>query len=458
MSTIKKINVNNVSYEIKSSSDIEVQYDNSSSELSIGDDNGNVIVQFKNGHIKTKNFNSNNISSTNNTNHTIEIDINIQDFTTYIGDVVQIFKYPVTFLPNYRDYSVNIFIDSTNINIKKQCRCLERFAEIIPTAIGTYPMKIKVFTHDGQVLAEKSFNMNVINKPTNPSSVKNILCIGDSITQGIINNSGISVSDGASEDGVYPWTAEIKNYLGNRTASSTTPTGLHLSNVHLIGTQNIHVGRNEGYGGWNASMFMSTNSPFYINGKIDFNTYLSQDNVYDDPSNKGVDIIYIMLGANGGCTTSIVNGKITYDPSVHTNTLKILLDKIKEQIINGEGTYANPNCKVVLLSYLAQYTTGHGYHPYGSNEWSDGTATARNLMACYKENVKIATLDEYKSFVSTYLIAPFVDSENSFAYINKQVNKRMSETHKELIEQVHPNTLGYTMIGESIVRDIITKL
>lgn len=60
MSTIKKINVNNVSYEIGSSStsNIEVRNDNSMSNLNIGDENGNIIAEFKEGHIKTKNFDS----------------------------------------------------------------------------------------------------------------------------------------------------------------------------------------------------------------------------------------------------------------------------------------------------------------------------------------------------------------------------------------------------------------
>lgn len=63
MSTIKKINVNNVSYDISgsslsSASNIEVQNDDSMSNLNIGDENGNIICQFKEGHIITKNFDS----------------------------------------------------------------------------------------------------------------------------------------------------------------------------------------------------------------------------------------------------------------------------------------------------------------------------------------------------------------------------------------------------------------
>ena len=432
--------------------DVEVKSDTSSASLNIGDENGNVIAQLKDGHIKTKNFDSSNASKL------IEIPFNIEDFTTYVNDVVQIFKYPVTFIPNYRDYSVNIFMDTEDTNIRKQCRCLERFAEVTPLATGVYPMGVKVFTHDGYLLGEKSFNMTVINRPSNPSSVVNILCIGDSITQGITNLSGISTAQGASESASHPWVIEVKSYLGNREGNNTTPAGLNLPNIHLIGTNNTNNARHEGHGGWSVSSFLGTSSPFYINGQIDFNAYLAQDEVYDDTSNKGVDFIYILLGANGGTEKSIVNGKIFIDPSDYSRTIKNFLNKIKEQIIEGNGTYANPNCKVILLSYPSQWISGYGYHPNGSGQWTDGTVTARGMMACYYENVKIAAMDDYKSFCSTYMVAPFVDSENSFAYINKQINKRVSETYKALIEQVHPNSLGYTMIGEAIVRDIISRL
>lgn len=62
MNVIKKINVNNVSYDIETSSDIEVRNDDSTAELNIGDENGNIIAQFKGGHIRTKKFDSQNIT------------------------------------------------------------------------------------------------------------------------------------------------------------------------------------------------------------------------------------------------------------------------------------------------------------------------------------------------------------------------------------------------------------
>jgi len=91
----------------------EIQVDNSLSELNIGDDAGNVLVKFIDGHIKTQKFDS------SKTDDSLDIRLNIQDFTTYVGDTVQIFKYPLTLMPNYNDYGINIFMDSTNNNVKK---------------------------------------------------------------------------------------------------------------------------------------------------------------------------------------------------------------------------------------------------------------------------------------------------------------------------------------------------
>jgi len=113
-------------------------------------------------------------------------------------------------------------------------------------------MKVNVAQPDGKILIEKSFNMTVVAKPSNPSTVKNVLCIGDSITLGQRNNSGVSSPPASEPGGVwFSWCEEVKNYLSSRSGDDTTPAGLNLSNVRLIGSQNTSKGRHEGYGGWN---------------------------------------------------------------------------------------------------------------------------------------------------------------------------------------------------------------
>lgn len=62
MGTIKSINVNGKNYLLSGEEASLIINDDSQSNLNIGDANGNVLVQFREGHIKTKNFDSSNIN------------------------------------------------------------------------------------------------------------------------------------------------------------------------------------------------------------------------------------------------------------------------------------------------------------------------------------------------------------------------------------------------------------
>jgi hypothetical protein len=141
--------------------------------------------------------------------------------------------------------------------------------------------------------------------------VVNVLCIGDSETEGVVNNSNYTAADGSTVSTRSPYTNELKARLTtSRTATATLPAGLGLSNIHLIGTRNTSGGRHEGYGGWGVDDFLKSGSPFWKNGAVDYNAYLAQDSVYDDTENKGVDIMYILLGANNTTSFNPANGTI----------------------------------------------------------------------------------------------------------------------------------------------------
>lgn len=58
--SIDELVIGGTEYGINSGA--SVKGDNSDADLNIGDSSGNVIAQFKNGHVKTKNFDSSNIS------------------------------------------------------------------------------------------------------------------------------------------------------------------------------------------------------------------------------------------------------------------------------------------------------------------------------------------------------------------------------------------------------------
>lgn len=377
-------------------------------------------------------------------------DLNVAEIHSYVGDTLQLFKYPLTLRPNYNSYGVNVAIDTSTNNARKQGRNLERYFEFSPTSVGNYNMLANIIRPDLFVLKQDTFKV-IVKTPTNPASVKNILLIGDSETQGLLNNSGIQ----GTESGVYPYATELKRLLQTTNGS---PRGVGLTNVRLIGTQNAVNGRHEGYGGWNANSFMNASSPFFVGGKIDFNAYLEQNKIYDDTEHKGVDIIYILLGANGGTTSSIIDGKVHINASPYRDSIKLLLNKIKEQIKNGTGSMANPDIKVVLLNYASPYINGHGYHPYGSGELQSGNFVAKSFLECWKVNEELINESDYNGWVFSALCATQVDSENGFVYMNKPLNNYTSDTEKVSLEQIHFNKSAYKQFAQAVLRDVIFRV
>lgn len=92
MDTIKSINVNGKSYKFNNSNitSSDIMDDDSSASFNIGDMSGNVLVEFKDGHIRTKEFDSKNINqnNTNNTNNSEFSNLNViilGDSITWLG-------------------------------------------------------------------------------------------------------------------------------------------------------------------------------------------------------------------------------------------------------------------------------------------------------------------------------------------------------------------------------------
>jgi hypothetical protein len=426
--------------------------DKSENILNICDTSGNILAYFdKNGefHANIANIDQD------------EFKMYLPDtINSYVGDTLQLFKYPMTLLGDYSNYGINLSVNTSNNNIRKYGKDLRRYFEFIPLATGTYNIDANVLnTRQMTILVEKTMTINVLT-PTNPSSVKNILCIGDSETEGVVNNSGVTAADGSTSSTRFSWVNEIKARMTtSRTATQTLPAGLGLSNIHFIGTQNTTNGRHEGYGGWDGADFMKSGSPFYINGAVNFNAYLAKDNVYDDTAHKGVDIIYITLGANTTKTLTMSGRKLNLSAAEHKTQIISMLNAINTQLrTDSSKAYYNPNLKVVLLNYVFSWIDGYGYHPYGSGRYNDNCWTSQGYIACFNANNEIAAMDEYKNWVDSVLIAPQVDSEYAYCYINKQKNVYMADTEINHLEAVHPNELGYRMFGAAVMRDLLGRI
>ena len=377
-------------------------------------------------------------------------DLITPDLYSYVGDCLQLFKYPISLRANYNALNMGLSLNTSDYNVRKLGKNLERYFQFTPSSDGVYSVLANVVRPDMVVLTQKSFNVTV-KVPKNPTTVKNILLIGDSETEGVLNNSGVR----GSESGTFPYANELKRLLQTTDGS---PKGVGLTNVRLIGTRNTVNGRHEGYGGRTTISFLNNGSPFYIGGKIDFDAYLQQDKVYDDVSHKGVDIIYILLGANDKTSYTVQDGVLMVSKALYKVSIKRLLAKIKEQIKEGQGAMANQNVKVVLLNYGFPYINGFGYHPYGSGEFGTGNVIAKSFYECYLLNNEIIAENDYREWVFSTMCATQVDSENGFVYMNKPLNNYIPDTEKVSLEQVHFNRSAYQQFAQAVLRDIIYRV
>lgn len=108
-------------YEVGSGNDDTcVLPDDSTADLNIGDPNGNVLAQFKNGHIKTKQFDSSNVGTTDNlvlSKRRAVVSFSFDDNPTNDAKVMQIFKDNgvrcgfaiITASSRYKDYYLDGF-------------------------------------------------------------------------------------------------------------------------------------------------------------------------------------------------------------------------------------------------------------------------------------------------------------------------------------------------------------
>lgn len=383
---------------------------------------------------------------------------------SYVGDIIQIFKYPLIKSSRYEELTVNMSIRTDNTSIRALGHNLLRYFEFTPQQTGTYYIDINIMNQEMELLAVGETKI-VVGTPANPSSMKNILFMGDSETAGetcyAFERPGVHVEPDpdAGANSSFPYANEIKGLLtSNREASDVQPAGLNLTNYQLIGTRNTSGGRIEAVGGWNYSNFLGSGSPFYINGQIDLNAYLAQDTPYGNTSHKGIDYLYILLGANETIPEKIENGKLVFDMTQYKENVRTFLDIVKAQLLDNSGAaYYNPNLKVILLGYCYPWIDGSGYHIHGSTKYGGGTHNTLMYAAISMANDEISQETDYSSFVSSVRMAQQVDSENGYAWYMKQVNRYTAATEKVRLEAVHPNMFGYKMYANAVVRDILSR-
>ena len=341
------------------------------------------------------------------------------------------------FLPDEYDIAVNdnfqLFyrgvvqaVNPYNYSIVVTCtkgKAFPRYFEWTPTEeeVGTYLLKLEVLDDNGELLGSDTTKLNV-HAPSSTGEMKNVLCIGDSLTAG------------------GNWTREARRRF---TETGGTPEGLGYNYLNFIGT-NVRTAygssiANEGYAGWTWARFFGTDSPFYneATGDISFKKYCEK-NDFD-----GIDIVYILLTWNGQGTAYKTDYALDKGHFAYATRM---IDKIHEEypdaIIRCLGVQIPSQNGGMGASYGA---TGGYSEDYGM------LVTAMNYNATLED---FCQQEKYKNFVKYVDVAGQFDTDYNMPSEQRPVNNRATETETVGTNGVHPTVNGYYQIADAVYRSL----
>ena len=151
-------------------------------------------------------------------------------FHAVVGDTLQLFYRGLIEHPNPYNYNIEVIC-----NIGKNT---PRYFEVTPedSHVGDHTLKVNVRDHMDNILTTAATVIRVHAVGSSPEEVKNILCVGDSLTS----------------NGTWP-----RETLRRLTQAGGTPEGLELSNIRFIGTMKKDSCGYEGYSGWKWDDFLN---------------------------------------------------------------------------------------------------------------------------------------------------------------------------------------------------------
>lgn len=348
-----------------------------------------------------------------------------------IGKPLYIFKHAIITAFNYKTYNIQVLMSSEAGNGKDR----HRYFMYTPTNAGTITLTFKLYDNNQNLLDTKQVILETV-ASTIPSSMTTVLFIGDSLTYyNRITDEFYRIMTSSDSDSTVKDTISIYNVF--------KPAGRKSGNVQLIGTQKLNykgwTGQtyHEGRSGWGWGNFIKSGSPFYINGALNFNTYLTNKG-YNTP-----DVIYIGLGWND--TRNIpIDDTGTIDTSTAYTQAKTFLTALTTQL---------PNAKVRLWTQNVPGTRGGiGNHVYGATSWTDEHRTKLMQLAIAEMYKTLAA--EFTNVEVVWSIA-MIDSEYALQEGNSDINYRIVDDEVLGIDYVHPADSGFFQIADAIVSDFM---
>lgn len=407
-----------------------------------------------------------------------------------VGDTLEIFYKGILQTMNPLDY--NIIVSASKGNAYKN-----RWIYTPQSGDGNFNLTISVTDAQNVKLVEKTTLIKVSTIKVSPSTAKNVLCVGDSLTQ------------------AGTWVRELDRRL---TMTGGTPAGHGLTNINFIGSKLNEDTGYEGYGGWTWQSFNSNIVPlkYWVTVTSGMKTEtISEQSVWSDGTNQWqletIDAAnsklkfkqypeggsYAMWASGtltfisgGGDTTNIVfSASEAESGNPFWNTATGQLDFTKycsdrgysgidycnillgwnntnltgaQLVVEGKKfvdalKLAYPNVKVTLIGLQVPSIDGLGANYGSSASWNYYLKLLKvfEFNKAYEDWTKEVGYSTYMSFI--HLSSQF-DTDNNMPQATRTVNVRSSKTESYGTNGVHPEYEGYMQIADANYRALMSLL
>ncbi len=420
-----------------------------------------------------------------------------QKYDLVIGDTFQLFYRGIIEAANPYCYDILSLCD-----IGKN---FPRYFEVMPTAVGEYPLTVTVYSNEKKVLAEGRTMLCVHEAKCEPENPVNILCVGDSLTAGghwveeayrrlsdeggnpkghgykSFNFIGSCKKGEVGFEGYGGW--QWENYLNSRenvlpavwvtSANNKSDDDQHsiwkdvtgaLWQIETVEPYRIKFNR---VGGHSAPMpetgtylthIENADEPseIYVDGSyyeiqnpfcnkeaqtIDFRNYCDKEG-FDK-----IDAVYFLLTWNGmfGKEDIVIEDfcrKLAQDG-------KALVDILHSQY---------PDAKVKIMGLQVPSVNGGMGNGYGGKmPYCDTYGMTRFVFELNRVYEEWCREDEYKEFMEFINVSGQFDSDYNMPSGHKCVNTRNSRTEIVGTNGVHPMIEGYMQIGDAVYRNMIKE-
>ncbi len=390
---------------------------------------------------------------------------------------------------------LNTNIYKTHVKDGVYCYSYERFCRLLGYTTGHNTLTLDMYDDTLNKIDSKDIDINVIdiNNIHSPDETKNILMVGDSLTQG------------------GEWCKEFMRMLTSNTGS---PIGLNLSNFNSLGSKfngNVNF---EGVGGWEYSHYNTDYKNSSVARWFNCTHTMTKDDIMavykESTTNEEWRIVDIKDGSvklykNSSANTSIpssgellyVSGGVTKTNISYTSTSDAVANPFWNEDLgrvdfkkytedrgansldycyvllgwNSKGydndtmtskilTFSNnihsdyPNCQIMLIGLQRPSHDGCGSvrTAWNSDDYLISLKHSINLNDLYK---KIASEHEGINYVN---FSSFFDSKYNYPTTKSNVNLRSSKTEDRQSNNVHPNTDGQMQLADVVLRDFIGRI